>query len=60
MTFTATCLHCGQPVFSDSAQIGAPEVHALQHHLLRRCSSSEMLQDDLAKLLLHYRVHMKD
>ncbi len=60
MTFTATCLHCGQPVLSDSAQIGSPEVRTLQHHLLRRCSSDEVLQDDLAKLLLHYRVAMKD
>ena len=60
MTFTASCQHCGQAVLSDVPQIGPTEVRNLQHHLLRRCSPDEMLQNDLSKLLLHFRVLMKD
>lgn len=60
MTFTATCMHCREAVLTGRAQLGGAEIRALQHHLLRRCRSDEALQDDLGKLLQHFRVIMKD
>ncbi len=60
MTFSATCVHCNQPVLKDQPQIGAAEVRSLQHHLLRRCRPDDVLQDDLTRLLLNFRVIMKD
>jgi hypothetical protein len=60
MTFSATCVHCSRPVFADQPQVGAAEVRALQHHLISRCRTDEPVHDDLAKLLLHFRVVMRD
>jgi hypothetical protein len=60
VTFSATCIHCGHPVFTEQPQIGPGEVHSLQHHLLRRCRPDEALIDDLVKLLLNFRVVITD
>jgi hypothetical protein len=53
-------MHCREAVLTGRAQLGGAEIRALQHHLLRRCRSDEALQDDLGKLLQHFRVIMKD
>jgi len=60
MTFTATCLHCDHPVVDAQPQLGSAEVRAMQHHLLRRCQPDEPTYEELGKLLLHFRVLMKD
>ena len=60
MTLSATCMHCSTIVLKDRPQLGGFEVRTLQHHLLSRCSPQELLWEDLAKLLLHFRVLIKD
>jgi hypothetical protein len=60
MTLSATCMHCTVEVLTKRPELGAPEIRALQHHLLRRCAPQEPLSEDLGKLLVHFRVTIKD
>lgn len=60
MTLSATCMHCESTVLTDAPQLGALEIHSLQHHLLRRCAPQESFSEDLSKLLAHFRVTFKD
>jgi hypothetical protein len=60
MTLSATCMHCSTTVLTNRPQLGGFEIRTLQHHLLRRCAPQEPLSEDLAKLLVHFRVTVKD
>jgi hypothetical protein len=60
MTLSATCMHCTATVLNNAPHLGPQEIRSLQHHLLRRCAPQEPLSDDLAKLLVHFRVIFKD
>ena len=59
VTFDATCIHCNQIVFRAQPQISGVEVRSLQHHLFRGCAREDAMLEDLARLLLHFRVVMR-